>query len=184
MLSKSKWIPLGCILLVLNIVTIACSATPLNSNAKSITQSNKLVVLVQGIGSDLTNNDVSGSYGDTSGFNSIVNSLKATKDFASAKFMVYSYFLNGIDGQPYSYDCNLTYSQSLGLDELKLAAQITAYTTNHTNTDVYIISHSLGGVITFAFLADLVEHNHSLSLSNGGTLKGIAILDSPLVLLR
>lgn len=64
-------------------------------------------------------------------------------------------------------------------DESLLNLQITQYLKKHPHTDVYIVSHSLGGVIAFGYLASLIENTHKTALENGSILKGLAILDSP-----
>jgi hypothetical protein len=177
--EKSRWVLLA---LILSLLLSACEGSPIQTTSPGISnqQGNKLVVIVQGIGSSLSTEDIEGNngYGDTD-FGVIESSLKKSQEFSNAQFMVYSYTqVFGLDGQPATYDCNTTFSQKIALDKSQLAAQITGYTTNHKDTQVYIVAHSLGGVLAFAFLADSVQN--SLSLANGGVLKGIAILDSPL----
>jgi hypothetical protein len=181
MAAKGKWFLL---MLMALIVLGACSGSPVNTTNPTLKQrSNQLVVIVQGLNSGLGTTNIAGNggYGDVADFASIESSMKKTKEFSGAQYMAYSYNqTSGLDGQPSVYDCNATYSHQIALDEAKLATQITAYTTNHKNTQVYIISHSLGGDISFAFLADLVGNSHSLALANGGVLKGVAIMDTPL----
>jgi len=155
---------------------------------KASSSKNKLVVIVQGIGSSLSKGNVAGNngYGDVPepDFGTIVPKLKATAEFkTNTQFMAFSYggTQNHTDGKPSIYGCEATYANPIMLEESYLKAQISLYLTKHPNTDVYIFSHSLGGVVTFAYIADLVENNlHSLSLGGGSVLKAVAIGDSPL----
>jgi len=65
-----------------------------------------------------------------------------------------------------------------------LNLQITQYLKTHIGTDVYIVAHSLGGVLSFGYMAQLIEATGSNAITDQGvrlgTLKGISILDAPL----
>jgi hypothetical protein len=149
-----------------------CSASP---------KDNKLVVIVQGIGTRLDDVKSNSCYGDTKDFGTIENWLKGKQEFSSAQFMVYSYsYKPGNDGKPQPYTCGATFNQPVLNESSALRAQIEDYANMHRGTQVYIVAHSLGGVVTFGFLSSLVEDQRSLALPNGGMLKGIAIMDSPL----
>lgn len=55
------------------------------------------------------------------------------------------------------------------------------YLTMHPNTDVYLVGHSQGGLIAFAYLAELKARNVAPDqLPSGGRLAGIVTLDSPI----
>jgi hypothetical protein len=142
---------------------------------------NKLIVIVQGISSYLNNTKSNGDYGGVPEFAWLENSLRKRDEFKNAQFMVFSYL--GSDsktGKPLPYDCSFTYAIHIQVEKALLSIQILNYVKAHPNTDVYIIAHSLGGVITFAYISDLVEKYHSLSPGYRSVVKGIIIGDSPL----
>jgi len=155
-------------------------------NIAQISARSKLVVVVQGLDSSLSTNNIADNngYGTVSGFGTIVSNLQKTAEFkTNTQFMAFSYKGSQphTDGKPLIYGCKDTYANPIMLDESNLKAQISLYLTKRPNTDVYIFSHSLGGVVTFAYVADLVKKNlHSLSLGGGSVLKGVAIADSPI----
>lgn len=159
------------------------TASPRVTTCAASPEGNKLVVIVQGIGTMLSSADVksNGGYGDTSGFQPIENALRCSKEFSHAQFMVYSYsYKSGNGGKPQAYTCDATFDQLVSYDSLVLRSQIEDYANLHPDSQVYIVAHSLGGVIAFSFLSSLVEDQHSLALPNGGNLKGVAVMDSPL----
>ena len=138
----------------------------------------KLVILLQGILSALNPDDIAQKR--IPGFDQpgeIIPFLKS-HGFNNAKFMAYSY--NGLNsqGQLQPYFCEITFNQSIYTDEFKLDDEITSYLKIHPNTDIYLVGHSLGGVIAFGYLAFLRAFNYSLP--NGGKLAGVITLDAPI----
>ena len=126
----------------------------------------KLFVLAYGLLSKST---------DTN-FRQIVKALK--KAHPDADFMIYSY--RGIDklGNPLPYTCEETFTHHLSVLVTRLKVQIIRYLELHPNTQVYVIGHSMGGVIAYGLLADMMIYGY-LNF-NGGQVLGVATMDSPL----
>lgn len=146
----------------------------------------KLIVYIVGFGEQLSEQD---SKYDSYGYEKTFYQTSGIQPFLSRHMknvtsMVYSYAGNDGTGKPNPFICDFTYDKSLQEDINSLKTQITGYLQDpkHANTDVYLIGHSLGGLIAFSYTVQLVENapSPSNSLPNGSTLKGIAILDSPL----
>ena len=126
----------------------------------------KLFVLVYGLLSTSASTD----------FKQIVKSLK--KIYPDADFLNYSY--RGIDkrGNPLPYSCEETFTHPISELVTRLKLQIITYLELHPNTQVYVIGHSLGGVIAYGLLADMMTYGY-LNF-NGGHVLGIATMSSPL----
>jgi pimeloyl-ACP methyl ester carboxylesterase len=86
-------------------------------------------------------------------------------------------------GHPFAYDCRDTFSPSLATDALRLSNQITNYLKTvpiNEITDIYLISHSLGGAVALSYLTALFEAPGKVeSLPDNGNLAGVVTLDSP-----
>jgi len=104
--------------------------------------------------------------------------------YPNARYLEYSYApLGSTDtGQPRPYKCQDTYDYPLASHITELSRQISSAVQNRANTDVYLIGHSMGGIISFGYLASLLEHVGTIVPlpRNGSRLKGIVTLDSPL----
>ena len=126
----------------------------------------KLFVLAYGLLSSSTSTD----------FRQIVKALK--KVYPDADFLNYSY--RGIDkrGNPLPYTCDETFTHPISELVTRLKMQIITYLERHPNTQVYVIGHSMGGVIAYGLLADMMTYGY-LNF-NGGKVLGIATMDSPL----
>ncbi len=126
----------------------------------------KLFVLAYGLLSKSTDTD----------FGHIVKALK--KAYPDADFMNYSY--RGIDklGNPLPYTCEETFTHPISELVTRLKMQIINYLEFHPNTQVYVIGHSMGGVIAYGLLADMLIYGY-LNF-NGGQVSGIATMSSPL----
>jgi len=126
----------------------------------------KLFVLVYGLLSTSASTD----------FKQIVKALK--KIYPDADFLNYSY--RGIDkrGNPLPYSCEETFTHPISELVTRLKLQIITYLELHPNTQVYVIGHSLGGVIAYGLLADMMTYGY-LNF-NGGHVLGIATMSSPL----
>jgi pimeloyl-ACP methyl ester carboxylesterase len=142
-----------------------------------IAHHNQLFILLQGIGTSLSSTEISN--GETPSFTKIRDSLK--KQFPSANFMSYSY--NGIDknGQLQQYGCAAPFLRSIKSDVANLDDEITSYLNQHPNqnTDIYLIGHSLGGVVALGYLAFL-ESKGWPALPEGGSVRAVITLDSPI----
>lgn len=136
----------------------------------------KLFVFLQGIDTTLSRANILGN--ETPDFSAIYSSIQT--QFPHANFLPYSY--DGVDsnGQLQPYGCESTFTQSLKKDVFNLDDEITAYLSNHSNTDVYLVGHSLGGVVAFGYLAYLNRLPVKFSLPYGGKLAGVINLDSPI----
>jgi hypothetical protein len=126
----------------------------------------KLFVLAYGLLSTSTSTN----------FRQIVNALK--KVYPDADFLNYSY--RGIDkrGNPLPYTCEETFTHPISELVTRLKMQIITYLELHPNTQVYVIGHSMGGVIAYGLLADMMTNGY-LNF-NGGQVLGIATMNSPL----
>jgi hypothetical protein len=126
----------------------------------------KLFVLAYGLLSTSASTD----------FGQIVKALK--KVYPDADFLNYSY--RGIDkrGNPLSYSCAETFTHPISELVTRLKMQIITYLELHPNTQVYVIGHSMGGVIAYGLLADMMTYGY-LNF-NGGHVLGIATMSSPL----
>lgn len=126
----------------------------------------KLFVLAYGLLSQSTSTD----------FGQIVKALKKTHP--DADFLNYSY--RGIDklGNPLPYTCEETFTHHISELVIRLKMQIINYLELHPNTQVYVIGHSMGGVIAYGLLADMMIYGY-LNF-NGGQVLGIATVSSPL----
>jgi outer membrane protein assembly factor BamB len=126
----------------------------------------KLFVLAYGLLSTSTSTD----------FGHIVKALK--KAHPDADFMNYSY--RGIDklGNPLPYTCEETFTHHISELVIRLKMQIINYLELHPNTQVYVIGHSMGGVIAYGLLADMMIYGYINF--NGGQVLGVATMGSPL----
>lgn len=170
------------------------------SHSRAIDARNKLIVYLVGFSEQLLPTDTkkNNGYGYEGTFyqpNGIQPFLQNTPEFKNAQSMVFSYpdgynpdnslkSFHG-DGLPNSFTCDDTSRYSLLGYVLALDSQIKAYLIKNVNTDVYLVGHSLGGVIAFAFTTFILEGANKIAttktpLDNGGLLKGVSINDSPL----
>jgi hypothetical protein len=126
----------------------------------------KLFLLAYGLLSTSTSTD----------FKQIVKALK--KVYPDADFLNYSY--RGMDklGNPLPYTCEETFTHPISELVTRLKLQIITYLERHPNTQVYVIGHSMGGVIAYGLLADMMTYGY-LNF-NGGHVLGIATMSSPL----
>lgn len=159
------------------------------SPASALTASrSKLFVFVQGINSSLTAQQAAAQGGDgtdPSFFdNGGLGTYLQSQGFSKTRYLEYSYAPLGSTntGQPKPYTCQDTYDYSLTTHIISLSQQINSAVQNNPNTDVYIIAHSMGGIIAFGYLASLLEHvGNAVPLPrNGSMLKAVITLDSPL----
>jgi hypothetical protein len=116
------------------------------------------------------------STSNSTDFRNIVKALK--KANPNADFLNYSY--RGIDkhANPLPYTCDETFTHPISELVTRLKMQIITYLELHPNTQVYVIGHSMGGVIAYGLLADMMTNGY-LNF-NGGKVLGIATMDSPL----
>lgn len=115
--------------------------------------------------------------------------LKAT--YPKASFLVFSYNGDNGKGIPTAYGCQDTLadkgqkyvlSNTLKTYATRLNTQLRHYLTRKPATDVYLVAHSLGGIVASSYLAYLKSFDN-LDTSIAGTrskIKGIITLDSPI----
>src|SRR5260221_2966057 len=191
MLFGSKRMPLICLVVI---ILAACSGTPV-TNSSTNTPSplpsqqsgdrHKLFVFLSGFTSTLSTSDAAGNggYGSDPDFfgSGRIQSFLQDK-FPGSYFLTYSYSGFNPEGKPDTYSCPLTTDSVIADLAVGLRSQISQFLRSHPYTDVYVIGHSLGGVIAFSFLALMIEGKNNLlnSLPNGGALKGVFTLDSPI----
>ena len=190
---RSKWMFL---IFMVIIAVAACSSplpeSPLVSNTPPPSQQSgnhrKLFVFLSGFTSLLSTTEAAGNngYGSDPDFfgPGLIQPFLQTK-FPGSYFLMYSYSGFSTEGKPSPYVCALTIDNDIADLAVGLYNQISQFLRSHSNTpniDIYIIGHSLGGVITFAFLSQMVSGNHNMldSFPDGGALKGVFTLDSPI----
>ncbi len=79
------------------------------------------------------------------------------------------------------YACTNTIHNPVSADIQLLGVQIQAALMNNANTDIYLVGHSLGGVVAYGYLAALTETTGIVTpLPSGAHLRGVITLDSPL----
>ena len=147
-----------------------------------------LFVFVQGIGSALTSYQAATQGGDGSDphffRNGHLGTYLQSQGYPNTRYLEYSYApLSFHDtGQPQPYTCKDTYNYPFASHITALSQQVSSAVQSHPNTDVYLIGHSMGGIVAFGYLASLLEHvGNAVPLPpNGSRLKGIITLDSPL----
>lgn len=169
---------------LLLIVLVGCSVSN-PSSVPTTSARHKLVVYVVGLGEHLNTheNTRNSGYGYTGTFydpGHIQPFLQRTVEFKDAASLVFSYDGFTADGKPNTFTCAQTYNNSIADDADKLKKQISAYITVHRNTDVYIVSHSLGSVVAFSFLTSLMERTQTNTLGNNSYVKGISLNDGPI----
>jgi len=154
----------------------------------------KLFVFLQGIDSFLTSDQAAANGRDgsdpyffgTAGIfkRSHLGTYLQSQGYSNARYLEYSYAPLGFTntGQPQPYTCQNTYDYPLATHSIGLSRQIHTAVQNNPNTDIYLIGHSMGGIVAFGYLASLLEHvGNAVPLPrNGSMLKGIITLDSPL----
>lgn len=155
-----------------------------------------LFVFVRGLSSFLTSAQATSQGGDGSdpyffgtdvglfSNKSQLGSFLQSQRYPNARYLEYSYAppISTTSDQPKPYTCQDTYDYPLASHITGLSQQITAAIQNNPNTDVYLVGHSMGGIIAFGYLASLLEHVGNIVPfpRNGSRLKGVITLDSPL----
>jgi len=151
--------------------------TPTNTPTPSPTptpQSNRLFIFVDGVTTSLNSSGI-----DSSSFglpNGIYQTLQA--QYPTATFLMFSYTGSDSIGNPKVYSCQNTFDKHISNYVSLLRQQITSYMKHNPGTVVDIIGHSMGGVIAFGLLTDMVVNG--FITTNGGHIDGIATMDSPL----
>ncbi len=148
----------------------------------------KLFVLVQGINSKLTTDQAALRGGDgEAGFFDTVNNVMGivpslqTNGYQNARFVMFSYTGYYSNGKPMSYTCRDTFINTILSETKNLGKQINAALQGNPNQDVYIIAHSMGGLIAMTYLTALVETQGIVApLPTGAKLQSIVTLDSPI----
>jgi hypothetical protein len=133
--------------------------------------SHKLFVFVLGISSSWDS-----GYED---FETIHQALLKQYPAGTTDFLMFSYNGSSSNGSPNSYRCYQTFDHHLADYVSMLEDQINKYLANHPDiTSVGVFGHSMGGVVTYGLLADVVLGLYNLP--NNSRLDEIATLDSPL----
>lgn len=188
-LSKRYGVTVAWCLLVVSILFKPAFAQGVPNHA--LAQHRKLFLFIQGVdtslpASDARNGTISAleTFGVSHG---LYPFLKAT--YPQASFLMFSYNGDNGKGIPVAYDCQDTVadkavgyipSNTLNTYAIRLHTQLQHYLAGKPATDVYLVSHSLGGVIPFGYLAYLKSLN-ALDASIAGTssrVKGVITLDA------
>lgn len=139
----------------------------------------KLFILLQGIDTSLSASQIQAN--TTPSFDNIKTAILAS--VSDAQFLNFSYMgpVSKTDDTPQQYDCSSTLENPLSVDIQLLGIQIQAALLKNPNTDIYLVGHSLGGVVAYGYLAALTETTGIVTpLPSGAQLKGVITLDSPL----
>src|SRR5437764_4891408 len=175
-MKRSHWPSKILFLLTLLIITASLVVDILHVRA---TARGKLFVFIQGINTSLQNNNPpTDSFGTRNGIAPYLSSV-----YPGAQFLMYSYNGSNSNGYPAPYQCQDTVVNDAKADTLKLVTQLGNYLKNKTNTDVYIIAHSFGGLVAYGYLSYLFSQhtvNGSIQGTTGNRIAGIVTLDTPL----
>lgn len=150
-------------------------------------QRKQLFIDIQGINTSLSSDQANGRGGDgyapaffdpQNGVPGISSFLMAN-GYQNARYVVYSYAGFTTSGGPEPYTCNNTFTNPLLVDARVLAKQIASIADS--TTDIYLVGHSLGGVVIYTYLAGYLEHLGNLvPLPAGAAIRGVITLDSPI----
>ncbi len=145
----------------------------------------KTIVFLAGIGTRLSVRDGAaeseGTIPDFWGADRLVPHIRGSG--IPARFLVYSY--RGNDGQTTRVSESVQYSaidtlnRHLSTYVARLDQQLRSYAELHPSSEFHLIGHSEGGLIAFAYLAQMERANH-WRLPNDARLAGITTLDAPL----
>lgn len=147
-----------------------------------------LFIFIRGIDSKLTQDQINATKdGDFGDFNTIFGTILGTPGFENPHVLFFSYTGSLPDGTPQPYNCEDTFVSPTQFASMRpiaayvnlLNAQLAAALTNSPITDVYLIGHSMGGVVAYGYLASF-EAGLGASLPSGVQLKGVFTLDSPI----
>jgi len=178
-MRKQWWrIRIACALVV--VFGISGSVAPGSAVAAPIKRDGHPVfILLQGITSSL--DPLSIGLGQTPGF---VNVQEAVSQiYPNAEFVSYSY--NGPTGKgkikyaPRVYDCFDTTQRTLPEDIASLDDQIQSIVAREPQSPIYLVGHSLGGVIAYGYLGALEETGIVKPLPHHN-IAGVITLDSPI----
>jgi pimeloyl-ACP methyl ester carboxylesterase len=136
----------------------------------------KIFVLMQGIDSALSSSDIKRQ--TTPDFDSVKSDIQAV--YPAAQFLTYSYAGSTKKGAPMPYTCVTTLTTPLSIDIQMLGTQIQRALVSEPNADVYLVAHSMGGIIAYGYLAALQETTGIVAPLPQSNLKGVITLDSPL----
>jgi hypothetical protein len=146
------------------------------------------VIFLRGLANSL--NDNQASTGAIVGMDTVLGTLKrvfpgaSTAPSASTRFLQYSYAgSSAANGLPLAYTCVATVTNSIFKDVLLLDTQIkNAFKIEPpgAQVDLYLIGHSLGGVVAMAYMDFLAQGGLGVSLPAGAHLKAVVTMDSPL----
>lgn len=161
-------------------------------NAKASTQvtvpHNSVAIFLQGINTALISKQIAKQINSGHKATSIIGMGDIPTDVSSTlpsntQFFEYSYEGTGLKtGNPIPYNCQDTFSQPIATDISLLHQQIFRIARTEpkgTQTDIYLVGHSLGGGVAFGYVAFLEQHL-IVPLPSGVHLKAVITLDSPI----
>lgn len=143
------------------------------------TSHRQLFILLQGIDTSLDNGQIKSNTIPL--FDKVKTAILAS--VPDAVFLNYSYKgpVSKKNSTPRQYDCTNTIENPLSADIQLLGIQIQAALTQDANTDIYLVGHSLGGVVAYGYLAALTETTGIVTpLPSSAHLRGVITLDSPI----
>lgn len=149
---------------------------------------NQVAILLQGISSTLTLSQITTQIQSEHSADSMIGMGSVAAPTlqrvlpSNTQYFEYSYVGSGPNtGNPIPYNCQDTFSQPIAADIQHLHEQLTRILAAQpvgTETDLYLVGHSLGGAIALGYL-DFLEQGLLAPLPPTAHLKAVITLDSP-----
>lgn len=175
-MERSRWPSTVLFIVTMLIITTSLIGHVLYARADP---RGKLFVLIQGLDTSLQGNTPpTASFGTGNGIASYLSNA-----YPGAQFLLYSYNGDNGNGYPTPYQCQDTFASDTKADTFKLVQQLQDYLKDKTNMDVYLVSHSFGGLVAFGYLSYLYVQNilnGSIPGTTGDRIAGVVTLDAPL----
>ncbi len=181
--------------LVTVVMLAAGIAVPLLSGSAKLSHAQaprrQLIIFLPGIDTKLTASDITAAQdGNFNDFNQTLVTISGIH-FPNPKAAFYSYPVDFPKGTPASerrkvlemvhpYSCVDTFTHTIDQDVRTLDLQIKNQLASNPNTDIYLIGHSLGGVVALGYVEFLIEKLGGVSLPSTASLKTVITLDSPI----
>ncbi len=152
-------------------------ATPLAYAKAPPLTSNDVFILLPGIESELSKDNIKDDL--TPDFESIRAAI--TNTVPDAQFVTFSYTgpTSKTNPKPRPYTCVPTIETPISSDVKVLSKQVQAVLASQPNANIYLIGHSLGGVIAYGYMGMLAE-TQAFDPTVSTHVKGVITLDSPL----
>ncbi|HSX16237.1 MAG TPA: hypothetical protein VLF40_05575 [Candidatus Saccharimonadales bacterium] len=136
----------------------------------------QVFILLQGINTELRKDQITTH--TTPEFGSVQDAI--TQVVPNAQFVTYSYMgpAKKKDPTPKAYGCLDTHTQTINQDIQALDKQIQAVLSTQPNAQIYLVGHSLGGVVAYGYIAALQAQGIVTPL-HSSNIAGVVLFDSP-----